>query len=90
MEPGHLALLNYDERPVCWHTRLLLAPVSGSSWLILTPDYDMYEEDLSLQNSDLVDFEYLGASANPPPRIPAGSIYGFAPMDPATLANYLP
>lgn len=89
MEAGHLALLDYGERPRCWHTRLLLAPVSGSTWIILTPDLDQHPEELSLQNSDLDDFEYLGASAVPPARIPLNQIYGFGAMDPADLANYM-
>lgn len=54
MEAGHLALLNYGERPVVWHARLLLGHVQGTSWVILTLDHDSYEEDLSIHNPDLV------------------------------------
>lgn len=55
----------------------------------MTPDFDMYEEELSLANSDLIDFEFLGPSPHPPARIPAARIYGFAPMDPGDLADYI-
>ena len=57
--------------------------------MILTPDYDRYPEDLSLANPDYTDFEFLGASTRPPPRIPPGQVYGFAPLDPGTLANHI-
>ena len=89
MEPGHLALMNYGEVPPCWHTRILLARVTDISWVILTPDYDIYAEELSIHNPDLIDFEYLGSNANPPARIPLAQVYGFQPMDPAALANFM-
>lgn len=89
MQAGHVALLNYGERPVLWHARLLLGQVDQELWMCLTPDFDMYSETLSLANPDLTDYEYLGSSAQPPARIAARTIYGFAPMDPGTLARYI-
>eukprot|EP00438_Fugacium_kawagutii_P003956 Skav200396 [mRNA] locus=scaffold1919:156792:162160:- [translate_table: standard] len=89
MQPGHVALVNYGERPATWHARLLLGRVDGDTWMILTPDYDMYSELLSPANGDYTDFEYLGSQTRPPARIPARQIYGFAPLDPGTLANYI-
>lgn len=88
MQRGHLALLNYGEVPVVWHTRLLLSEVdpATNTWIILTPDLDRYPERLDLHNGDLVDFEFLGASYHPPARIPAASIYGFDDMSPGDIA----
>ena len=54
MIAGGIALLNYGERGP-WHTRALLAHHQGTKWAILTPDHDIYVEDLSLGNPDLVD-----------------------------------
>ena len=62
---------------------------SRQEWQILTPDFDRYSEQLDHLNPDYADFIYLGASTNIPPRVPAHEIYGFAPMDPATLANHI-
>ena len=87
MESGQLALVNYGEAPVVWHARLLLAPTTGSSWIILTPDYDRYEEQLDQFNPDYVGFEFLGDNPNIPGHIPAAAVYGFAPLDPAFLAG---
>ena len=89
MEAGHLALVNYGEIPPVWHTRLLLGRVDGNVWQILTPDLDRYPEQMDGLNPDFVDFEYLGAGGNPPARIPAHQIYGFAPLDPASLAHHM-
>ena len=40
-------------------------------------------------NPDYDDFEYLGASNAIPARIPAGSVYGFAPLAPGELARQM-
>lgn len=82
-----LALLNYGEAPLTWHTRLLLCEVSHECWVCATPDHDVYEEQLSIHNPDLVDFRFLGSTGVVPPDIPAASIYGFQPMGPMTLAG---
>ena len=34
-----------------WHERLLLHDVKNGSWVVLTPDEDMFIEDLSRANS---------------------------------------
>lgn len=89
MEPGHLCLLNYGERPVLYHVRILLAATIQDNWVVLTPDMDTYEEQMSLLNADLEEFIYLGSNTNIPPNIPANRAYGFAPLDPGTLANHV-
>lgn len=89
MEVGGIALLNYGEVPLTWRTRLLLAHTQGSSWVIATPDFDIYEEDMSLSNSNLSDFYYCGPLGAIPARIPAASVYGFAPMGPDRLGELM-
>lgn len=84
-----VALLDYGEIPQLWHTRLLLAQTNGSSWVILTPDMDMYEEEMSLHNPDLNGFYYAGLAGGIPPHIPAGSVYGFRAMNPLVLGDYM-
>lgn len=87
MEPGHLCLVDYGERPPCWHSRLLLAQVEGSVWVCLPPDHDRYEEQMDHLNPDFTGFEYLGESAVVPAHIRGAAVYGFAPLDPAFLAG---
>ena len=88
MESGHIAFLDYGEIPQIWHTRVLLAPTTADNFVILTPDFDIYEEQMSLLNSDLLDFHYGGADGALAARIAPASVYGFAPMSPADLARY--
>lgn len=89
MEAGHLCLVNYGERPVTWHSRLLLAPIEGNLWQICTPDMDRYPELLEAANPDYTDFVYLGANPAVPARISARSVYGFQPMGPGQLAQLI-
>lgn len=87
MEAGHLCLVRYAD-PL-WHARLLLAHIEGTTWQILTPDYDRYDEQLDQHNVDYTGFEYLGPSGVVPAHIPAAQVYSFAPMDPGTLALHM-
>ena len=87
MNSGDIALVNYGELPVTWHTRLLMSHVALDSWIIVTPDLDVYEEQMSLANGDFTDFRFLGAHGMIPPDIPAASVYGFQPLDPMELAR---
>jgi len=89
MERGGIVLLNYGEVPLTWHTRVLLHQVAGTLWVILTPDYDIYEEDINLANPDLVDLHYCGPQGAVPARIPVGSVYGFAPLTPGQLGQFM-
>lgn len=89
MESGHICFLDYDERPKIWHTRVLLAPTTADCWVILTPDHDIYEEQLSLGNPDVIDFHYGGADGNLAPRIAPASVYSFQPLTPAELAQFV-
>ena len=87
MNSGDLALVNYGEVPVTWHTRLLMSHVVHDNWIILTPDFDYYEEQLSIANPDYTDFRFLGAGGAIPGDINPMTIYGFAGIDPVTLAR---
>lgn len=53
--------------------------------MILTPDYDVYEEEMSSICIDLVDFHYCGPQGQIPPRIQPGTVFGFGPMTPAQM-----
>ena len=88
MNAGDLALHDYGEVPEVLHSRLLLAQVVGDSWIILTPDHDMYEEQLSPHNPDLNAFYFLGPGGAIPGHLDAANVYGFAPILPNRLAHY--
>ena len=89
MNAGDIAILNYGERPTTWHMRVLLAPTTDDNWVILTPDLDVYEEQMSRDNPDLVGFHHCGPDGALPPRIHVGSVYAFAPLTPQALRGYM-
>lgn len=89
MEPGHIVFLDYDERPKLWHTRVLLSPTTADCWMVLTPDHDIFEEQISMANGDIIDLHYGGPDGNLAPRIAPNSVYSFQPMDPGLLGNYM-
>lgn len=90
MEPGQICFVNYGEMPVTWHTRVLLSPTTADCWMILTPDLDYYEEQMSPLNPDFVDFHFGGSDGNLAPRILPGAVYGFQPLSPAELSPPVP
>ena len=89
MQPGDLALVNYGEVPEVWHTRILLSQVSGTRWMILTPDMDRYDEQLDHLNPDYTDFQFWGPNGDIPARINQHSVYGFRALAPADLAYHM-
>ena len=57
--------------------------------MVLTPDLDLFEEQMSLANVDIIDFHYGGAAGALAPRIAPGSVYSFQPLTPAVLADFM-
>lgn len=53
-ETGSLVFLDYDERPPCIHTRLVLGFVEGLDYVVCTPDMDVFTETLDVSNPDLI------------------------------------
>lgn len=79
---GDLAFVDYGEMPPCIHTRLIGPHLTGDIYTIITPDLDIYEEELHIRNTDLVAMHPgLGGLGSP---LPAGlnpaDVYSFGPM----------
>ena len=61
------------------HVRLLGAQIDEDVWAIITPDHDIYDEQMAVDNPDYTSWVYGGpglASAIPP-GIPHANVYGF-------------
>ncbi|CAK0853814.1 unnamed protein product [Prorocentrum cordatum] len=73
--PGRLVLVWYGGGEAYWHERLLLCRVEGTTWVITTPDGDVYPEDIYELNCKPC---FQGSI---PPSIPANALlYRFAPF----------
>ena len=79
---GDVAFVDYGEVPPCVHTRLVASHIMDDLYVIITPDHDIYEEQLSQLNPDLVAFWPGGAGLGmaPPPGVNPAHVYGFRPM----------
>ena len=88
---GDVCYMDYGEAPPCVHTRVVLAEVDAASheFIILTPDFDIYCEQLDPSNADLTAFYNVGPGGALPAGVPPASIYGFAPMQAQDMARYM-
>lgn len=71
--------------PELWHERLALEHVSGEEYIIVTPDRDLYVEELSAANEDLIGVRARPARGVLPPGIAAAAIYPLPPWTAAEL-----
>ena len=85
MSAGDVCFVNYGEVPHTVHVRLLGCHISQNLWAIITPDRDIYEEEMSPGNGDFVDFTYGGGglAGGIPPGINPAHVYGFGVMSAA-------
>ena len=72
-----VVLVRYDED--IWHERYVLAHVQGTEYIVASPDFDIFVEDVSVGNPDLsgVRFYRHGAGgAVPPPGVAQVHTFG--------------
>ncbi|OLP82160.1 Homogentisate 1,2-dioxygenase [Symbiodinium microadriaticum] len=65
------------------------SPEAQDNWVVLTPDHDIYEEQMSGDNPDLTGFHHCGANGSLPARINPGNVYAFSPLTPQALRGYM-
>ena len=83
------ALLEYDvPGPVVIHERAILQHLSGDEYAVLTPDGDVYIEEMAVTNSDLRSFRLRPAPGVLPPGVLAAQVYGLPVFTPADMAGY--
>lgn len=61
--------------PRLYHERLVAEHVSGEQYIVITPDEDIYMEELSLLNPDLRSLRVKPSDAVLPGGIGAGEVY---------------
>eukprot|EP00435_Cladocopium_sp_Y103_P029379 s1915_g7.t1 len=82
MSEGDIWYVDYGEVPPVIHSRLLGAQVHGNLWCIITPDHDVYEEQLDNMNPDFVQvFPGVGGIGAPlPAGVNPNHVYSFRAM----------
>lgn len=78
LEPGEFVLLDCGETPRLWHMRLLLAPIQHTEFIVCTPDFDLFAEEVSLQNEDVSALRIMGRDGHLPPGVAGTAVYSFA------------
>ena len=87
---GDQVLLRYADPEALWHVRILLALVTGEWWIVLTPTGDLYSEQISNANRDLLAWRFRGGAGGVPFGILPGQIFDFAPApSPAQLQQLI-
>jgi hypothetical protein len=76
---GSQVILRYNDPFPEWHARLLLSLVTADSWIVLTPDGDIFGEQISGGNRDLLAWRPRPADGSAPYGILLGEIYDFNP-----------
>ena len=84
MQTGEIVYLRYHGDPGVIHTRLLVGQVQGDEWVIVTPDHDVYVEELARHNPD-IQYMWHSPDGRLARGVPRNQVYGFAPM---TAAQY--
>lgn len=91
LSPGDICYVDYGEIPMTIHVRLLGCHIDQNLWAIITPDGDIYDEEMSNRNPDFVNFIYGGPGLGGavPPGIPPGSVYGFGAISAIQYQQYM-
>ena len=89
LSPGDFVLIKYNVAEQLWHMRLLLAHVAAGSWVILTPQADLYIEDLGGSNNDISAWRVYDPSGPPPYGITASEIHAFRNLPDAAARGRL-
>lgn len=78
LEPGTWAWLYYSGDNV-WHTRLLLGCVNGAEYVVATPGFDTFIEEISAANADLEGLRVGTKAYELPVGIGVDGVYTFNP-----------
>ena len=74
LAPGRLLYLFYTDDPGVWHAAVLVYPAPGG-WQILTPDGDVYNEDVMCVSGEGCARAALAGAGGKPPKGIVGKLY---------------
>ncbi|CAE8626360.1 unnamed protein product [Polarella glacialis] len=77
---GHVVLVRYHGAQM-WHERLLLAVVSGPEFVVVTPTWDYFAEEIAMTNPDLSGLTQYLPDGTRPQGVGPHHVFGFAAID---------
>ena len=87
LDVGTVVYINYVGNNE-WHERVILGHIDTTSYMVVTPDFDIFAEDIQL-DAFIESFRLAGAGGTLPIGIPAADVYGFDPLSPAQRQELL-
>ena len=88
---GDRAFVRYKVREALYHCRALLWKVEGAFYMVLSPDLDLYCEELADTNPDVKEVLFVTAGAALPAALGGKQIYDFSPqLPPPSRTSRLP
>eukprot|EP00974_Lingulodinium_polyedra_P106078 10268196-Lingulodinium_polyedra.AAC.1 len=84
LQQGREVYVRYAGHPL-YHRRHLVARVEWATWVVLTPDFDLYLEELSLRNEDLADVRVIPEDGRPPVGLEGVEAYNLREPIPPNL-----
>ena len=85
---GRAAYVNYHGAPDEWHERIIVGHVQDNSYVVVTPDFDIYVEDLQSDVNNAA-VRFCMADNQLPHGIDPNEVYGFAAITPAQRTRLL-
>ena len=86
---NRVALLEYDvPGGVVIHERAILQHAVDDEYAVLTPDGDVYIEEMSVSNADLRSFRLRPAPGVLPPGVNPATVYSLPVFAPARVAGF--
>ena len=86
---NRVVLVEYDVGgPRLWHERQVLEHVHGDSYVVVTPDRDIYSEELGLLNPDIRHIRVRPGPGIVPGGVNPAQIYGLPAFTAAEIAQY--
>ena len=82
LEVGTVVYLNYVGNPNEWHERVILGHVDTNAYMVVTPTFDFFAEDIPL-DAHVASFRIAGSGGALPLGIDPNEVFGFDPLSAA-------
>ena len=82
LEVGTVVYFNYVGNPNEWHERVILGHVDTNAYMVVTPTFDFFAEDIQL-DAHVASFRIAGAGGALPLCIDMNEFFGFDPLSAA-------